>query len=382
MDLDWSAEQLELRADTVAFARAKLNHDVEGDDRAGRFPTEKWNELASWGFFRLAVSEELGGAGLDRMTALLVTEGLGEGCLDGGLVFSAVVQAWVIVPVLLRFGTEQQKGRHLPGLMSGSTIGALAITESDSGSDAFAMRTRAERAEDGGWRLHGSKTFATNGPIADLIVCFAMTSAGGSLGGTSAFLLPTDQEGVVLGPPMETQGLRTAPIGEVALNDVWLATDAVLGREGFGLGIFNEAMEWERSFAMAPYVGVLVRQLENACRYARERQAFGSRISSFQAVADTLVEMRLRLETARLLLYQAAWAKANGKPALAQTAMAKLWVSECAVASSLDAIQLHGGYGYVSETGVERDLRNAVGARIHSGTSQMQRVIIARSMTL
>ncbi len=382
MDLEWSAEQLELRAEAVTFARAKLNHDVTGDDRAGRFPTEKWNDLAGWGFFGLAAPEDLGGAGLDRMTALLVTEGLGEGCIDGGLVFSAVVQAWVIVPVLLRFGSEQQKRRYLPGLMSGSTVGALAITEADSGSDAFAMRTRAERSADGGWLLRGSKTFTTNGPIADLIVCFARTGAGGSLGGTTAFLLQTDQAGVDVGPPMETQGLRTAPIGEIALTDVRVAEDAVLGREGFGLGVFNEAMEWERSFAMAPYVGMLARQLENACRYARERQAFGSRISSYQAVADPLVEMRLRLETAQLLLYKAAWAKANGKPALAQTAMAKLWISECAVASSLDAIQVHGGYGYVSETGVERDLRNAVGARIHSGTSQMQRVIVARSMTL
>jgi alkylation response protein AidB-like acyl-CoA dehydrogenase len=199
MDLDWSEEQLELRAETVAFARAKLNHDVEGDDRAGRFPTEKWNELAGWGFFRLAVPEELGGAGLDPMTALLVTEGLGEGCSDGGLVFSAVVQSWVIVPVLLRFGTEQQKSRYLPGLMAGSTIGALAMTESDTGSDAFAMRTRAERVDDGRWRLDGSKTYTTNGPVADLIVCFARTGAGGSMGGTSAFLLQTDQEGVVLG---------------------------------------------------------------------------------------------------------------------------------------------------------------------------------------
>jgi alkylation response protein AidB-like acyl-CoA dehydrogenase len=316
------------------------------------------------------------------MTALVVTEALGEGCRDGGLVFSAVVQAWVIIPVLLRFGTEQQKDRYLPGLMSGSTIGAFAMTESDSGSDAFAMRTRAERADDGGWVLHGSKTYTTNGPIAHLLVCFARSGTGGSLGGTSAFLVETDQKGVVLGPPMETQGLRTAPIGEVALSDVRLSADAVLGREGFGLGVFNEAMEWERSFAMAPYVGMLAGQLEEASRYARERQAFGSRISGFQAVADTLVEMRLRLETARLLLYQAAWAKANGKPALAQSAMAKLWVSECAVASSLDAIQVHGGYGYVSETGIERDLRNAVGARIHSGTSQMQRIIIARSMKL
>jgi alkylation response protein AidB-like acyl-CoA dehydrogenase len=382
MDFAWSTEQLDLRAEIVAFARAKLNGYVEDDDRTGRFPKEKWDELSSWGFLRLAPPEELGGAGLDPMSALLLTEGLGEGCVDGGLVFSAVVQTWVIIPLLLRFGTGEQKRQCLSGLMSGSIIGALAITESDSGSDAFAMRTRADHAKDGCWRVRGSKTYTTNGPIADLIVCFARTGPGSSMGGTSAFLVRADHEGVVQGPPMETQGLRTAPIGEVAFHDACLPPDAILGREGFGLAVFNEAMEWERSFAMAPYVGMLSRQLEEACRYARERQAFGRRISEHQAVADALVEMRLRLETSRLLLYQAAWAKVNGQATLAHTAMAKLWVSECAVASSLDAIQLHGGYGYLSESGVERDLRNAVGARIHSGTSQLQRVMIARSMHL
>ena len=382
MDFAWSAEQLDLRASIVEFARARLNGHVEDDDRTGRFPTEKWDELASWGFLRIALPEDLGGVGLDRMSALLLTEGLGEGCADGGLVFSAVVQTWVIIPLLLRFGTEEQKKNYLPGLASGSIVGALAITESDSGSDAFAMRTRAERAEGNSWRIHGAKTYTTNGPNAHLIVCFARTGPGGSMGGTSAFLIQADHEGVVKGPPMETQGLRTAPIGEISFTDACLPPDAVLGEEGSGLAVFNEAMEWERSFAMAPYVGMLARQLEDACRYARDRHAFGLRISEHQAVANTLVEMRLRLETARLLLYQAAWAKAEGKSSLALTAMAKLWVSECAVTSSLDAIQLHGGYGYLSETGVERDLRNAVGARIHSGTSQMQRLMIARSMHL
>lgn len=382
MDFAWSDEQLDLRAEIVAFAHKKLNDHVGDDDRGGRFPQEKWDELSRWGFFRLAPPEELGGAGLDRMSALLLTEGLGEGCLDAGLVFSTVVQTWVIIPLLLRFGTEAQKARHLPGLTSGASIGALAITEPDSGSDAFAMRTRAERVAGDGWRIHGTKAFITNGPIAQLVVCFARTGSGSSMGGTSAFLVEADDDGVVQGPPMDTQGLRTAPIGEVAFDDVRLPPDAILGQEGFGLAVFNEAMEWERSFAMAPYVGMLARQLDDACRYARERRAFGRRISGHQAVADTLVEMRVRLETARLLLYQAAWTKAEGQSTLAQSALAKLWVSECAVASSLDAIQIHGGFGYSSEAGVERDLRNAVGARIHSGTSQMQRVVVARSMRL
>jgi alkylation response protein AidB-like acyl-CoA dehydrogenase len=148
------------------------------------------------------------------------------------------------------------------------------------------------------------------------------------------------------------------------------------------LAIFNEAMEWERSFATAIYLGGLERQLEEACAYARQRHAFGGPISSLQSVSNKLVEMKLRLETARLLLYRACWLKAEGRPMAAESAMAKLWLSECAVASGLDAIQVHGAYGYMAESGVERALRDAVGTRIHSGTSEIQRVLIARSMRL
>jgi alkylation response protein AidB-like acyl-CoA dehydrogenase len=381
LDFDWTDEQLELRAEAVAFARKTLDGDVETDDRDGRHPREKWDKLAAWGFFGLSVPESLGGGGLDCMSSLLVTEGLGVGCSDRGLLFSAAVQAWVIVPVLLRFATEDQRRRYLPGLMDGSVVGALAVTEPESGSDAFAMKTSAERVE-GGWRLQGSKLYITNGPIADLIVCFARTGTGGSLGGVSAFLVEADWPGVKRGGPLRAQGLRTAPLGELAFHGVHVPDEAIFGRPGFGLAIFNEAMEWERSYGTAVYLGMLERQLEEACAYARERRAFGGPIASFQSVAGKLVDMRLRLETARLLLYRACWLKAQGKPVLAESAMAKLWLSECAVASSLDAIQVHGAYGYMAESGVERGLRDAVGTRIHSGTSELQEVIIARSMGL
>ena len=379
MDFGWTPEQLELRTEAIAFARRVLDEDVDADDRDGRFPAEKWDKLASWGFFGLSVPSELGGAGLDLMSALLVTEGLGVGCSDGGLLFSASVQAWVVLPTFLRFATEEQQRRHLPGLLDGSVIGALAVTEPESGSDAFAMKTVAERVE-GGWRLRGSKLFITNAPVADLVICFARTGAGTL--GISAFLVETRTDGVKRGVAMPAQGLRTAPIGELAFEDVFLPEASAFGKPGFGLSIFNEAMEWERSFATAIYVGMLERQLEAACSYARQRRAFGSPISSHQAVSSKLVEMRLRLETARLLLYRACWLKAGGRPAMADAAMAKLWLSECAVASGLDAIQVHGAYGYMTESGVERGLRDAVGARIHSGTSEIQRLIIARSMKL
>ena len=379
MDFGWTPEQLELRTEAIAFARRVLDEGVDADDRDGRFPAEKWDKLASWGFFGLSVPSELGGAGLDLMSALLVTEGLGVGCSDGGLLFSASVQAWVVIPTILRFATEEQRRRHLPGLLDGSVIGALAVTEPESGSDAFAMKTVAERVERG-WRLRGSKLFITNAPVADLVVCFARTGAGAL--GISAFLVETRTDGVKRGAAMPAQGLRTAPIGELAFEDVFLPETSAFGKPGFGLSIFNEAMEWERSFATAIYVGMLERQLEAACSYARQRRAFGNAISSYQAVSGKLVEMRLRLETARLLLYRACWLKAAGRPAMADAAMAKLWLSECAVASGLDAIQVHGAYGYMTESGVERGLRDAVGTRIHSGTSEIQRLIIARSMKL
>lgn len=380
MDFGWTDEQLELRAEAVAFAQKVLDDDVQADDRDGRFPAEKWDKLASWGYFGLSVPTALGGSGLDPMTALLVSEGLGVGCSDRGLLFSAAVQAWVIIPTVLRFAREEQRDRYLPGLIDGTVVGAFAVTEPESGSDAFAMKTTAERVE-GGWRLRGSKLYITNAPVADLIVCFARTGAG-TVGGISAFLVDVEAPGVRRGSAMPAQGLRTAPIGEVAFEDVLVPEAGALGGQGLGLAIFNEAMEWERSFATAIYVGMLERQLEEGCRYARQRRAYGGAISGIQSVSNKLVDMKLRLETARLLLYRACWLKAAGRPVLAAAAMAKLWLSECLVASSLDAIQVHGAYGYMAESGVERALRDAVGTRIHSGTSEIQKVLIAKSLQL
>jgi alkylation response protein AidB-like acyl-CoA dehydrogenase len=381
VDFAWTEEQLRLRAEAQTFAQKALAEGTDVDDRDGRFPNAKWDELGSWGFFGLSVPERLGGRGLDPMTALFVTEGLCEACPDTGLMFSAVVQGGVIVPTLLRFATEEQRRRYLPGLIDGSTVGALAVTEPDSGSDAFAMKSSADPVE-GGWRLHGSKTYITNAPIADLIIYFARTGSGGSLGGVSAFLVEADADGVDTRQTIETVGLRTAPLGEVILDHVFVPDRHMLGKVGFGLAVFNEAMEWERSFVMAVYVGMLERQLRDACVYSRERHAFGSPLSRLQLVADKLVQMRVRLETARLLLYRACWVKAQGKPALGETAMAKFWIGECAVASSLDAVQIRGASGYRSGTDAERDLRNAVGARIHSGTSDLQKIMIGRSMNL
>src|SRR3954447_9592301 len=189
MNFEWSDELLSLRKDAVAFGREVLSAGAQEDDRASRFPVDRWRRLSEWGYFGLAVPTPYGGAGMLPLDALLITEGLGEGCSDAGLLFSAAVQAWVVIPALLKFGTEEQKERCPPPLVAGEAIGAFAITEPDSGSDAFAMRTTARRVDDDGYSISGRKAFITNGPVADLVVCFAATGKGGALGGTTAFVI-------------------------------------------------------------------------------------------------------------------------------------------------------------------------------------------------
>jgi alkylation response protein AidB-like acyl-CoA dehydrogenase len=381
MEFEWSEDQLDLRAQAVAFGRGALDDGVQEDDREGRFPAEKWKRLAEWGYFGLCVPSELGGAGVDVLSGLLVTEGLGEGCGDCGLLFSAAVQAWVVIRSLLAFGTDEQQRHYLPGLLDGSTIGALAITEPDSGSDAFAMRTRAEQVE-GGWRLRGQKALITNGPVADLVVCFALSGPGGALGGSTVFLVETATAGVERGPAQSKMGLRTSPLGDIYLDDAQVPASAVLGKPGGGLIIFNEALEWERIWPMALHIGIMERELDQTRAYARRRKAFGAPIARHQAIEYRIVDMKLRLEAGRLLLYRAAWLKQHAKASSADAAMAKLWLSESALANSLDALHVHGGYGFMTEFGVERAVRDAVGSRLYSGTSEMQRAIVARGLGL
>src|SRR3954454_14015011 len=352
MDFGWDSDSLTLRSAAVEFGRS-LNDDVLDDDRAGRFRADKWARLAEWGYFGLCVPQEFGGAGVDVLTGLLVTEGLGEGCRDGGLLFSAAVQSWVVIPALLRYGSEDQKGRYLPGLIDGSRIGAFAITEPDSGSDAFAMRTKATRV-DGGWSLAGRKTMITNGPIADLIVCFAVSGASRILGGTSAFLVDATASEVERGRGMEKMGLRTSPLGDLVFDDTSAPDADVLGKIGGALLMFNEVLEWERIWPSALQIGALQRDLDDARAYATQRKAFGAPISSYQSVANRIVDMKVGLEAARLLTYRAAWLKPTGSHAHAESAMAKLFISETAVRSTLDLLQVHGGYGYMSDAGIER----------------------------
>ena len=259
--------------------------------------------------------------------------------------------------------------------------GDAAMTEPGSGSDALALRTRAHRHGDR-WLLDGSKTFVTNGPVADVFVVFASTDPSARWGGITAFLIERDTPGLIVGQAFDKMGLRTSPMSELVLDGCAVGDNAVLGKPGNGLVIFTHSMEWERSCILAAAVGTMERSLERCVAYAREREQFGQPIGGFQAVSHRIVDMKVRLEAGRLLLYRLGWLKAQGRRATLEASLVKLYLSEAWVASSLDALQVHGGYGYMTESGLERDVRDAIGSRIYSGTSEIQKNLIARQLGL
>jgi alkylation response protein AidB-like acyl-CoA dehydrogenase len=381
MEFSLSAEQRELKEAAAAFARVKLNQDLAEHEEAGEFPLEAWQACARFGIQGLPVPVELGGGGSDILTTVLVMEGLGYGCHDNGLIFSLNAQMWSIELPLVKFGTSAQQEAYLPGLVSGDLIGVHAMTEPDSGSDAFSMRTRAERQGDH-YLLNGTKLYITNAPVADVVLVFAADPGRPKPANISAFLIDKGTPGFTVSRSMEKMGLRTSPMGEVVLDGCLVPAGQRLGAEGAGMAIFNSSMGWERSCILASALGAMQRQLETCVGYARERKQFGQAIGKFQSVAGKVADMYLRLEAARLLVYQAAWLAQQGKRAVAEAAAAKLFTSEAWVQSSLDAIQIHGAYGYMKEAGIERDLRDAVAGTIYSGTSEIQRVILARMLGL
>ena len=372
-------EQLLFRDTVLEFARRDLaaaSADPEAE------PTrELWRGCGEFGIQGMAVPEEHGGSGASFATTVLGLEALGYGCRNNGLLFSLNAQMWACQAPIVRFGSEDQKQRYLPGLCSGELVGAHAMSEPESGSDALALAARAERTSTG-FRLSGSKTFVTNGPFADVFVLFASTRPEAGFAGVSAFLVDRDTPGLVIGRPLAKLGLVASPMCELFLDGCEIPADGLLGREGAGLPIFTAAMRLERSCILACVVGAMQHQLETCIDYACSRRQFGQAIAGFQAVSHRLVDMRLRVETSRLMLYRVARLLDTNEPAEVASALTKLHISEAYVASSLDAVQIHGGYGYLTEYGLERELRDAVGSRLYSGTSDMQRNIAARGMGL
>lgn len=376
MDFAWTPEQERLYAAALDFARAELDGDVVARDAAGEFPRELWRRAAAFGVLGWAVPTEHGGAGHDLLTTVRMMEALGRGCRDGGLCFALGAQMWGVQTALLHFGTPEQIARVLPGSMDGSLLAAYCMTEEGSGSDAFALATTARRAG-GHYVLDGTKVLITFGPVADVAIVFAATDPAAGRWGLSAFLVEADSPGYTAHPVEDKMGLRTVPFGRVTLDGVRVPASALIGKEGAGASIFSFSQGFERSLVLAPQLGAMERQLEECVAFARGRKRGGKPIGKHQAVAHPIADMAIRLETCRLLLYRTAWLEQHGKHSPLMGAMTKTHLAEAFVASSLAALQVHGGDGYRSATGVERDLRDALGATIYGGTTDIQRNIIA-----
>jgi hypothetical protein len=381
MDFGWSPEQVQFREAVIQFAQKSLQDDLQRRDHVAEFSRDLWTRCGEFGIQGMPFPEEYGGGGMDILTTILGMEALGYGCKDNGLLFGLAAQMWSVQMPILRFGSEEQKQRYLPGLNRGEIIGAHGMSEPDSGSDAFALRTTAVRAGDH-FVLTGTKTFVSEAPVADVHLVFATVDRAKGALGLTAFLVDRDTPGFSVGKKISKMGLKTSPMGELIFDGARVPAANLLGREGRGVQLFNDSMEWERGCILASNLGTLERLIEEATAYARERQQFGKPISEFQAVSHRIVEMKVRLEAARLLLYKAAWAKESGKAPGAPAAIAKLYLGEAMVQSCLDAVQVRGGYGYMTEYEVERELRDAVGGTLYSGTSDIQRNLIARSLGL
>jgi alkylation response protein AidB-like acyl-CoA dehydrogenase len=376
MDFAWSDDQTQLRDTIYAFAKAELNGDLLGRDERGEFNADGWRKCAEMGVHGLPIPQEYGGSGQDALTTVGVLESLGYGCRDNGLIFSINAHMWTLEIPILGFGTQEQKRRYLPRLCSGELIGANAMSEPGSGSDAYGLTATAQLRGDR-YVLNGSKIFVSNGPIAGLYLVYATVDRAKGPNGISGFLVERETPGLTVGPHAHKMGLRTSPMSELFFDDCEVPVENRLGREGAGKSLFADSMTWERSCILASAVGSMQRLLDTCVRYTNERKQFGQAIGKFQLIGSKLVDMKLQVETSRALLYRAGWLRSRGKSIYLEAALAKLHISESWVRSAQDAIQIHGGYGYMAEYEVERELRDAIAGRIYSGTSEIQRVLIA-----
>ncbi|MCG8407602.1 MAG: acyl-CoA dehydrogenase family protein [Phycisphaerales bacterium] len=381
MDFSWSQEQAEFRQRVADFARKELNDGLIERDRRGDFNIEGWKKCAAMGIQGLPVLEEYGGMGTDALTTVGILESLGYGCKDNGLLFSINAHMWTLEIPILNFGTDEQKEKYLPRLCGGDWVGGNAMSEPESGSDAYSLRTTAERRGDR-YVINGSKVFVTNGSVADIVLVFATVDREKGPRGITAFLVEKTFPGFHVNRKVDKMGLKTSPMGELFFDNCEVPVENRLGEEGMGANLFTHSMTWERSCILASAVGSMERLLDICIQYARHRQQFGQSIGKFQLVASKIVDMKLRLESARSLLYKTAWLRSQGKNIFMEGAMTKLQISEAWVKCAEDAIQIHGGYGYMEEFEVERELRDAIGSKLYSGTSEIQRSIIASLLGL
>ena len=376
MDFELTTDQREIQVLTREFAHAEIDPYAAEWDREHHFPRELFGKLAELGLMGACVPEEYGGAGADFLSYILVLEELSRA--DAGVGVTVAVHTSAVTLPILSFGTDEQKSRFVPPLARGEHLGAFALTEAEAGSDAGALRTRAEPSGDG-WTVTGAKQWITNGRHAGTFILFARTDpevAGAR--GVSAFIL--DAEHVRVTRDEEKLGLNSSVTSDIVVEGARVGRDRLLHDENRGFRVAMGTLDGGRIGIAAQALGIAQAGYEVAREYAAERRAFGHRIADFQAIQHKLANMSMEIDAARLLVYRAAWLKEQGRRHTEEGAKAKLFASEMARRQTAEAIQILGGYGYTKEFPVERYYRDAKITEIYEGTSEIQRLVIARSI--
>jgi alkylation response protein AidB-like acyl-CoA dehydrogenase len=375
VDFSLTAEQREIQELTREFVRVEIEPYAADWDREHRFPKELYPKLAELGLMGVCVPEEYGGAGADFVSYILVLEELSRG--DAGVGVTVGVHTSAVTLPILTFGTDEQRARFVPPLARGELIGAFALTEPEAGSDAGSLRTSATPDGDG-WHLSGSKRFISTARHAGTFLFFARTDPGtSSAGGVSAFVLDADH--VQVTRDEEKLGLNSTTTSDVVV-DAHVEADRLLHEEGKGFRVAMATLDGGRIGIAAQAVGIAQAAYDAARSYALERKQFGKAIGDFQAIQHKLANMSMEIDAARLLALRAAWLKQQGRPHTEEGAKAKLFASEMARRQTAEAIQIFGGYGYTKEFPVERYYRDAKITEIYEGTSEIQRLVIARSI--
>lgn len=375
--IDLTKEQIAIKNMVREFARQKIAPGAAERDKTGEFPLDIVKEMAALGLAGLPFGEEYGGTGGDTVSYVLAVEEISKACAATGITYAANLSLG-ISPIYY-FGTPEQKAEYLPKLFAGEYLASFGLTEPEAGSDAGATRTRARRTQHG-WLLNGTKCFITNASYAGVVTVTAVTDPARGTKGISAFLVERDTPGFQVLTPYEKMGLHASNTTELVLEDVEVPADALLGKENYGFSQFLQILDGGRISIGAMAVGIAQAALDAALAYAKERKQFKKPISSFQAIQFKLADMATQIEFSRLMVHKAARLKDAKLPFAKEAAMAKLHASETAVKAALEAIQIHGGYGYMRDYPVERFLRDAKLTEIGEGTSEIHRMVIARHL--
>lgn len=381
LDFNLSDFQRELVGSTLKFSSDVLEIGAKERINNHVFDVGIWMEAAEFGFSGFPIPEEYGGSGLTALDNMLAMEALGKGCQDLGLAFSLAAHTFATAVPVWRFGSQFILEKYMKDIATGRLVAANAVTEPTSGSDIYSMKATAKKVS-GGYKINGHKCFITNAPVADIFLVYAKTNKEHGFFGVSAFLVPVETAGLSVGKSHPKDSLCTSTWSDVFLDDVFVPESSRVGFEGAGGAIFHDSMIWEKGCLFAAYVGAMDRALDQALTHVKERVQFGKPIASYQSVSNRIIDMKLRLDASRLMLYRAGWMYDQGQECEAEIAMSKLMISESSVQSGLDLIQVFGASGIDREMGVIRLLLDAVASRIFSGTNEIQREIISRKLGL